>query len=264
MLSAPDEKSILIVDDSPFEQRLLMELFSELPYRISVAFNGLQAYQLALAGRPDLILLDVRMPKMDGYAACRLLKANPQTQEIPVIFVSGADAGDERVKGLSVGAVDYVIKPFTAAELAARVHIHLNLIARAGPAAPAPAPALSLALAQPDADAVFVHAVKRLILDNLATLPGLSEIARSVGTYREKLTRMFRDRTGVTVFAFIRAARIARGMELLEQTDIEVQDVALLIGFNNAGNFATAFQAHTGATPSAYRRAARRGAPQRG
>ena len=252
-ISDATEHSILIIDDSPFEQRLLMELFSELPYRVSVAFNGSQGYQLALAGQPDLILLDVRMPVMDGYAACRLLKANPLTRDIPVIFLSGADAAEERVMGLSIGAVDYVVKPFAPAELAARVHIHLHLTRRAGaPTPPAPPPSGE---AQPDA--VFVSAVKRLILDNLATLPGLSEIARSVGTYREKLSLMFRAQTGATVFAFIREARMARGMELLERTDIEVQDIALLIGFNNAGNFATAFRARTGATPGAYRRAAR-------
>src|SRR5471030_408366 len=106
-------RSILIVDDSAFEQRMLMELLSEQSYRISVAFNGLQGYQLALANQPDLILLDVRMPNMDGYAACRLLKANPATHHIPVIFLSGADGADERIMGLSIGGVDYVAKPFT-------------------------------------------------------------------------------------------------------------------------------------------------------
>ena len=244
---ATSEKNILIVDDSPFEQRMLVDLLSEGPYRTSVAFNGFQGYQLALGTRPDLILLDVRMPEMDGYAACRLLKANPRTHDIPVIFLSGADADEGRLMGLSVGAVDYVSKPFTPAELAARIHVHLNLMLRVEPPRPpAPAPVQ-------EPDEVYVNAVKRLILDNLATLPNLAEIARSVGTYREKLSQMFRAQTGMTVFAFIREARIERSMELLRQTDIEVQDIALLVGFNNAGNFATAFRAKVGVTPSAYR-----------
>jgi len=76
---------------------MLMELLSEQPYRFSIAFNGYQGYQLALATLPDLILLDVRMPEMDGYTACRLLKANPETEQIPVIFLSGADAAKERI-----------------------------------------------------------------------------------------------------------------------------------------------------------------------
>lgn len=257
-MNATNVKSILIVDDSAFEQRILMDMLSEQPYRISVAFNGLQGYQLAMATRPDLILLDVRMPNMDGYTACRLLKANPDTHDIPVIFLSGADADDERIMGLSVGGVDYVSKPFSPGELSARIQVHLSLMRRhSAPvppadvsAAAAPAPAAAEAL---EPDAVIVNAAKRLITDHLATLPSLAEIARSVGTYREKLSQIFREQTGMTVFTFIREERIARGVELLGQTDIDVQDVAFLIGFNNAGNFATAFRERMGVTPSAYR-----------
>ncbi len=242
--------SILIVDDSAFEQRMLVDLLSEQAYRVAVAFNGLQGYQLALADRPDLILLDVRMPNMDGYTACRLLKANPHTHDIPIIFLSGADAVEDRIMGLSIGGVDYVAKPFTPGELAARIHVHLNLMRRAPPAvADSPPPAADAA----DPDAVTVSAAKRLIADNLAALPNLAEIARSVGTYREKLSLLFREYTGMTVFTFIREERIARSLELLRNTDIDVQDIALLVGFANAGNFATAFREKTGQTPSAYR-----------
>ena len=77
------KKNILIVDDSAFEQRMLMELLSEQPYRFSIAFNGYQGYQLALATHPDLILLDVRMPEMDGYTACRLLRPTRRRSRSP-------------------------------------------------------------------------------------------------------------------------------------------------------------------------------------
>lgn len=246
---------ILIVDDSAFEQRMLVDLLSEQPYKVSVAFNGLQGYQLAVAQRPDLILLDVRMPNMDGYTACRLLKANPVTQDIPVIFLSGADADDDRILGLSIGGVDYVSKPFSPGELAARIQVHLNLSRRQQAPPPAENAEGQEPEAESDPDAVLVNAVKRLIADNLAALPGLAEIARSVGTYREKLSQVFREQTGMTVFGFIREERIRRGEELLKDTDIDVQDIALLIGFNNAGNFATAFRERMGVTPSAYRQA---------
>jgi PleD family two-component response regulator len=118
-------RHILIVEDSAFEQRMLVDLLSELPYRVSVAFNGEDGYREAIAQQPDLILLDVRMPSMDGFTCCRLLKANPLTQSIPIIFLSGADAMEDRVKGLSVGAADFVTKPFTPGALAARIHTHL-------------------------------------------------------------------------------------------------------------------------------------------
>jgi DNA-binding response OmpR family regulator len=254
--SDSQQRKILIVDDSAFEQRVLVDLLSELPYRVSVAFNGLQGYQLALADQPDLILLDVRMPNMDGYTACRLLKANPVTEHIPIIFLSGADADEERIMGLSIGGVDFVSKPFSSGELAARIQVHLNLARRASRAqAQSPAQPAAAGTADAEPDAVIVNAAKRLIADNLASLPGLAEIARSVGTYREKLSQVFREQTGITVFAYIREARIRRGEELLRETDIDVQDIALLIGFNNAGNFATAFRERMGITPSAFRQA---------
>ena len=253
--SAPPMRNILVVDDSAFEQRMLMDLLSEQPYRISVAFNGLQGYQLALANQPDLILLDVRMPNMDGYTACRLLKANPATHNIPIIFLSGAGADEERIMGLSIGGVDYVSKPFSPGELAARIQVHLNLARRNNPPAAAPEPAAGAAALPSDPDAVLVAAAKRLIDDNLADVPGLAEIARSVGTYREKLTQAFRAQTGMTVFAYIREQRLRRGQQLLSESDMDVQDIALLIGFNSAGNFATAFRERNGVTPSAYRQA---------
>lgn len=239
-------RNILIVDDSAFEQRMLADLLSEMPYRVSVAFNGEQGYQLALSGQPDLILLDVRMPNMDGYTCCRLLKANAATRDIPIIFLSGTEAVEDRIMGLQIGGVDFVSKPFTPGELAARIHVHLNLMRR--PAQPASAPA------EPDdTDSVIVNAAKRLIVDNLAALPGLAEIAAAVGTYREKLNQLFRTHTGMTVFAYIREARIQRGAQLLRDTDMEVQDIALLLGFANAGNFATAFRERMGTTPSSFR-----------
>ncbi len=239
-------RNILIVDDSAFEQRMLVDLLSELPYRVSVAFNGEQGYQLALSQRPDLILLDVRMPNMDGYACCRLLKANPGTRDIPIIFVSGIDSAEDRITGLSIGGVDFVSKPFTPGELAARIHVHLNLMRRD------PAPSIDAA-GPADPELVTVQAAMRLIADNLGALPTLAEIARSVGTYREKLSQLFRAHTGKTVFAFIREERIARGLQLLRETEMDIQDIALLLGFKSAGNFATAFREKMGITPSAYR-----------
>lgn len=252
---SPSSK-ILIVEDSAFEQRMLVDLLSELPYHVAVAFNGMQGYQLALAQQPDLILLDVHMPGMDGYAACRLLKANAATQDIPIIFLSGNNDAEDRILGLSLGGVDFIGKPFSPGELAARIQVHLGLAMRARARAPRDGGApVETVVAVTNPEMVLVNAVKRLISNNLAAPPNLADIASKVGTYREKLSQLFRAHTGMTVFAYIRAARIECGMNLLRESDIEVQDIALLVGFNNAGNFATAFRESTGMTPSAYRQA---------
>jgi len=106
---------------------MLFEKLRHRGYRITVAFDGAQGYARALANLPDLILLDVYMPKMDGFALARLLKANPVTAHIPILFLSsGADLTD-RLEGLRNGGVDYIVKPYLAEEVVERVNIHLEL-----------------------------------------------------------------------------------------------------------------------------------------
>jgi DNA-binding response OmpR family regulator len=256
LITAPSpsqRRHLLIVDDCNIQQRILTDMLDTRRYRLSSARSGAQGYQMAEAMLPDLILLDVRLPDIDGYAACRLLKANPATAQIPVIFLSGAAQPRDRVQGLSVGGVDYVTKPFVPDELSARIQIHLNLSRQHGAAAVAE---VAAAESVERADQVMVRAAKRYILEHLEALPGLAEIARNVGTYREKLSPIFRAQTGISVFEFIRQHRIARAEKLLAETQMEVQDVAQLAGFNNGGNFTAAFRAQTGVTPSAFRRRA--------
>src|SRR3990167_4355443 len=124
----PEQPRILIVDDSVEDLHLLIAVLREKRFRLSIAFDGKQGYQRAISIQPDLILLDVNMPNTDGFAACRLLKANDQTRHIPIIFLTAATAPEQRVLGLTAGGVDYVIKPFFAEEVLARIQIHLNLV----------------------------------------------------------------------------------------------------------------------------------------
>ena len=119
--------TILIVDDTP-ENIALISLLLKGEYRTKVATEGETALRLASTnGRPDLILLDVMMPGMDGYEVCRRLKENPKTADIPVIFLTArSDVEDER-RGLELGAVDYIAKPISPPIVAARVRTHLQL-----------------------------------------------------------------------------------------------------------------------------------------
>jgi CheY-like chemotaxis protein len=225
---------------------MLVDLLSEHHLGVSVARSGAQAYQLAQATPPDLILLDVHLPDMDGYACCRLLQANPATHAIPIMFVSAAASSAERVMGLMAGAVDYIAKPFDRDELMARVAVQLRRSGRGGPVLPP-------AHEPGDFDAVLLNAARRLISENLGNLPELSELARRVGTYRERLGQVFRTRLGVSVFAYVRALRLERASALLRDTALDVRDIAQLVGFQNAGSFTTAFRETTGSTPTAFR-----------
>ena len=126
-LSEPNGQVILIVDDEPINLQLLSDILSEERYRIETAMNGRQALDAVGRTHPDIILLDVMMPEMDGYEVCRLLKESPETRDIPVIFITVKDQTEDIMKGFEAGAVDYIIKPFRLVELRARVRIHGEL-----------------------------------------------------------------------------------------------------------------------------------------
>ncbi|MBT3450229.1 MAG: hybrid sensor histidine kinase/response regulator [Bacteroidetes Order II. Incertae sedis bacterium] len=120
-------KRILIVDDTPENIQVLGAQLRKQEYMINVAQNGQQALDVAAKTKPDLILLDVMMPVMDGFTACKRLKENPETADIPVIFLTARIESQDVVKGLDLGGVDYVTKPFNAAELLQRVSTHLKI-----------------------------------------------------------------------------------------------------------------------------------------
>jgi sigma-B regulation protein RsbU (phosphoserine phosphatase) len=125
--TARSNGNILIVDDTPVNLRLLSQMLAEQGYHVRPVPNGPLALAAARAEPPDLILLDIRMPEMDGYQVCERLKADAQTRDIPIIFVSALDATQDKVKAFSAGGVDYVTKPFRTEEVLARVGTHLAL-----------------------------------------------------------------------------------------------------------------------------------------
>lgn len=118
---------ILIVDDMPNNLRFLSTTLAEQGYKVRSVTEGLMALTVAEAAKPDLILLDIMMPNIDGYEVCQRLKANDQTCDIPVIFLSALDEVLDKVKAFSVGGVDYITKPFQLEEVLARIQTHLSL-----------------------------------------------------------------------------------------------------------------------------------------
>ena len=126
-LAPSAQKLILIVDDTPLNIGVISGALKD-SYKTKVATNGEKALALASAEeKPDLILLDIMMPGMDGYEVCSRLKSDPATREIPVIFLTGQTAAEDETRGFEVGAVDYVHKPFSPAVVKARVRSHIFL-----------------------------------------------------------------------------------------------------------------------------------------
>jgi phosphoserine phosphatase RsbU/P len=118
--------TILVVDDSPVNLQVLVRTLQASGHRILAATNGRAALDIAARARPDLILLDVMMPEMDGFEVCRALKASRETRESVVIFLSALGEVSDKVSGLSIGAADYITKPIQAEEVLARVANHLT------------------------------------------------------------------------------------------------------------------------------------------
>ncbi|MCG8615889.1 MAG: response regulator, partial [Desulfobacterales bacterium] len=117
---------ILIVDDEPNNLQVLRQILKQ-EYELMFAKSGLKAIELAERYPPDLILLDIMMPEMDGYDVCRLLKSNPRLNRIPVIFVTALIETEDEEMGLNLGAVDYIAKPVSAPIVKARLRTHLDL-----------------------------------------------------------------------------------------------------------------------------------------
>ena len=126
-MSKVQSEAVLIVDDIPENRKVLRDLLKEEGYRILVAENGNNALKRAVLASPSLILLDIVMPEMDGYEVCQRLKQNADTADIPVIFITVKDDQENLVKSFSVGAVDYITKPFHSSEVLVRVKTHLEI-----------------------------------------------------------------------------------------------------------------------------------------
>jgi DNA-binding response OmpR family regulator len=240
------ERRILLVDDAKADRMLLMDFLEKQQCRVYIAEDGQDGYRKAQVVLPDLILMDVLMPVCDGITACRLLKSNSATRDIPLIFLTGAATPAERVAGLAVGAVDYISKPFDFEEVRLRLAIHLKHASAAIADDRPPA-------TRPNLDHILFETARSLLLANLGVTPDLGGLAKAVNTNPRRLNAAFRQCSGVTVFDFLREARMKEARRLLSDTALEIQQVAGEMGFGSAANFATAFRERFGLTPSRFR-----------
>lgn len=255
---------VLLVDDSATDLRVLMDLMSLRDLRFSIAQDGERGYQLASALQPGLILLDVNLPKMDGYAVCRRLKSNPLTVGIPVIFLTAETDLDERLKGFAAGGVDYISKPFEAQEVLARVGVHLELAARRARIIEA---SLSAERAERTGEAdhgdqaaggssldeVLVAAAQKILRNNMANPPSLEGLAHQVGSNRRRLNEAFQALCGLPVFGWLREERLRRAHEMVTRSEASVSVISDFLGYSTPANFTKAFREHFGCTPTELR-----------
>lgn len=249
---------VLIVDDDPDQLRLLVAALRNTSYRVSVALNGDQGYARAAVLLPDLILLDVRMPGRNGITIARLLKTNPATQHIPIIFLSALIEQDDRLSGLRAGGVDYITKPFFVEEIQERVRIHLMLarqtVAQAQEGHLGQAERTAAPPSQSPANLTLKQVATEYILGNIQD-PDLksSDVAASLGLSMRRLNMVFESSDGLSAFEFIRQERMRRAALMLAQSTLSIADVALEVGYLNSANFSTEFKKFWQKSPTQLR-----------
>ncbi len=261
-----DVMTVLVVEDNA-EVRTYLRMHLAQRYRVVEAIDGVDGLAKAPRLLPDLVLSDVMMPGMDGYALCRTLKADPATDFIPVFLLTAKAGQEDRIEGLHEQADDYLTKPFDVRELTARVdnliasrkrllkHFVRNANGHAGTpgdlGAAAP-PAQSTPDLDPG-DLDFLEAVRAAVQAYLDDEDfGVDALAGAVAVSRSTLYRKLGTLLDRTPQALLREARLARAAGLLEARAGGVGEIAYAVGFKSVAHFSRAFHAHYGVPPSAY------------
>ncbi len=247
LLSSPPatpHTDVLLVDDSVTDLQLLTEMMTLHNLRISVATDGTCGLEQATLLQPGLILLDVRMPGLDGFSVCRHLKAHRQTRSIPVIFLTASIDLSERLEGFAAGGVDYIGKPFEVMEVLARVGVHLQRNIQ-----PPDEP-----MAEVADGGQLVAAVQQLLRSSITTPPGLDDLARRFGTNRRRLNELFQTLCGQPVFGWLREERLRLAYLRVSQPGQRFAGISDALGYSTPANFTKAFRQRYGFTPSEVRR----------
>jgi DNA-binding response OmpR family regulator len=244
---------LLIIDDRMESIALLLRYFQGQAFEVMVALNGKDGIRQAIEGAPNLVLLDVTMPHMDGFEVCRQLKNHPKTAHIPVLFLSAQHNLADKLQGFAAGAVDYIVKPFSLEEVMARVHVHSKLPHRTPMAVGYTGAGKIDPQLLETRDAKAMSEALCLLDDPHYVWQGVDTLATKVGVIEKRLTDLFRQNFGMSVSEF----QINRRLELARSKLIpggqQIQRIAEEAGYQNASDFSRAFRQRYGLGPREYR-----------
>lgn len=251
-------QSILIVEDEPINQSLIIEALSDYGFNLLTAENGKEGLALASAHQPDLILLDIRMPGMDGFEVCTRLKSDESTVSIPVIFLTALTDTDKKLRAFQLGGVDYITKPYASEEVRARVMLQLDqhrLLQRLQQRLEAyeSVEASDTGLTDQTEQAKSLTIVSQYLQENLGNTPNLDDLARIGATNRTSLNHDFQKMYGMTVFDWLREQRLMKAAQLLRTTELSVNEVASRVGYASHAGFTAAFRQRFDISPREYR-----------
>jgi len=244
---------VLLAEDNPDMRRYIRKHLAE--FRLIEAVDGAEALDLAQQSMPDLILSDVMMPKMNGYDLCKQLKSDEETSHIPVILLTAKSDQSEKLEGLSLGADDYLSKPFDVAELKLRMN---NLIAsRETIRSFYKANGLEKVIKHPELpkrETIFLEKIQTYVLENIENADlKVSDIAATVFMSERSLSRKVKMLTGDTPKKMLQTIRLEQAAQRLISSDLNITTLCYDIGFSDASHFARTFKSHYSMTPTEYR-----------
>lgn len=243
---------VLLVEDNPDMRQFICGILGS-QYEIDEAMNGLEGWEKAVETIPDLILSDVMMPKMDGFELCNKLKTDLRTSHIPVILLTARVEKDSKLKGLKIGADDYLAKPFDSDELLVllqnRIQQRKNLRERFSREVTLQPKDIAIT----SADEQFLQTALDVVEEHI------SDSDFNVQVFREKmcmsrmqLQRKLKALTDQSPGEFIRILRLKRAAQLLSCRQDNITQITYQVGFNNLSYFAKCFKEHFGLSPSDY------------
>ena len=246
---------VIAEDDDDIREYLAQELSTD--YDVHTCLNGREALAETLKVRPELLITDVMMPEMDGNTLAATLKANPQTNHIPIVMLTAKNRDEDKLEGLGTGVDAYIVKPFNMDILRRTV---LNLISsrqmlrlKYGRNDQLESKVETVQMKSPDEK--LLERIMKVINENISNSDlSVDTIAQTVGISRVHLHRKMKELTGQTPHDFIRNIRLKQAAHLLSTGDMNVTEVMYACGFSNSASFSTIFKRFYGMTPREYKK----------
>jgi YesN/AraC family two-component response regulator len=244
----------LIVEDDE-DMRMFINSILEVEYELVIAKNGVQGFEAAIEHDIDLIVSDVLMPEMDGFALCEKLSQDDRTSHIPVILLTAKTGQENVTEGLSSGAVDYLEKPFDKLILQLKIN---NIIQNRNRIRERFLQKIDISpkeIAVTPRDEAFVEKAMMMVEANLSD-PNFhaKEFVQEMGYSKMHLHRKLKKLTGFSAGDFIREMRLKRAAQLVAEKADNMQQIAFMVGFDNPSYFSKCFKKRFGALPTEYQR----------
>lgn len=260
-IESPETKYKLLVIEDHADIRLYLKVLFSSTYNIIMAENGEEGVRMARKEMPDLIITDVMMPVMNGFECCRILKEDLKTCHIPIILLTALTGDDDVVKGIELGADDYILKPFNPEILRTKVkHLIKSRIELKQIYTKLLMPSITSNESQPEESVEtvtiedpFITQILKIVNENLQNPEfNVKKLAEMLNMSQPTLYRRVKQLTNFTIIELVRGVRLKRSTELLRTRQYSVQEVAEMVGYNDIPTFRKHFVDFYGTTPSTF------------